>query len=576
MRFDAHTHFVSVADAVGAPGSPDPRLRAGVDRRRCRRWCSRSGRSRTRLERRRADDGRALAQLRIDPRTTVSTTARRPTPCAPLIELPRRRPRRFALALAIHPDEIGRPRPPWTRTAGGCSIPPRWPRRPTTTARFVQGSWAEFGLAKSGYVVADSGWFSDRSACYLAAGRPVVAQDTGFGRRLPVGAGLFAFAERRRRRSRRSRSCERTTSATAARRARSPRPPRLGPRARRRCSSGCCGERAAVGRELLDGAAPQRGQQALELVSAGPTATRPARRSRSSACDGDDGTEVGPDLQGPLPRAAARRRRAPPSRSSCTSRCASSRPTGGSWRRRGSGRGARGGRRADARALAADREGRRASSCGRWASSRSGRRSRGGSAGCTGASPAGWTSCTPRNPHLLDLSADWFRSWCERRRAALAGSDDDRAPELLAALDGYDERRRRARRAAAHLLHGELYPSNVLVVREDRTTARLSGRLGDGGDRPGRCSTSRRSPAAGRAPSAKRLAPPTATASGGAAARSAASSRGTGALPAAPRAPVDRLVRRLAAAARARPRLARRGARAHAPSWGSAMSPTAC
>jgi glycosyltransferase involved in cell wall biosynthesis len=47
---------------------------------------------------------------------------------------------------------------------------------------------------KSGYVVSGSGWFSDRSACYLASGRPVIAQDTGFGRRLPTGLGLFAFS----------------------------------------------------------------------------------------------------------------------------------------------------------------------------------------------------------------------------------------------------------------------------------------------------------------------------------------------------------------------------------------------
>jgi glycosyltransferase involved in cell wall biosynthesis len=47
---------------------------------------------------------------------------------------------------------------------------------------------------KSGYVVSRSGWFSDRSACYLASGRPVIAQDTGFGRRLPTGDGLFAFS----------------------------------------------------------------------------------------------------------------------------------------------------------------------------------------------------------------------------------------------------------------------------------------------------------------------------------------------------------------------------------------------
>jgi glycosyltransferase involved in cell wall biosynthesis len=38
-----------------------------------------------------------------------------------------------------------------------------------------------------------TGWFSERSACYLAAGRPVVVQDTGFGTVLPLGEGLFAF-----------------------------------------------------------------------------------------------------------------------------------------------------------------------------------------------------------------------------------------------------------------------------------------------------------------------------------------------------------------------------------------------
>ena len=38
-----------------------------------------------------------------------------------------------------------------------------------------------------------SGWFSERSACYLAAGRPVITQDTGFGSILPTGEELFAF-----------------------------------------------------------------------------------------------------------------------------------------------------------------------------------------------------------------------------------------------------------------------------------------------------------------------------------------------------------------------------------------------
>jgi hypothetical protein len=58
---------------------------------------------------------------------------------------------------------------------------------------FVQCSKAEIGLAKSGYAAGRSGWFSDRSVCYLASGRPVVAQETGFSRFLPTSEGLFAF-----------------------------------------------------------------------------------------------------------------------------------------------------------------------------------------------------------------------------------------------------------------------------------------------------------------------------------------------------------------------------------------------
>ena len=60
--------------------------------------------------------------------------------------------------------------------------------------QFVQGSKAELAIAKSGYVLSRCGWFSDRSVCYLASGRPVIAHDTGFASRLPTGAGLFGFA----------------------------------------------------------------------------------------------------------------------------------------------------------------------------------------------------------------------------------------------------------------------------------------------------------------------------------------------------------------------------------------------
>jgi hypothetical protein len=72
--------------------------------------------------------------------------------------------------------------------------PARVARTPAAYRAFVRGSKAEFGVAKSGYVAARCGWFSDRSLCYLASGRPVIAQETGFSRFLPTGEGLFAFA----------------------------------------------------------------------------------------------------------------------------------------------------------------------------------------------------------------------------------------------------------------------------------------------------------------------------------------------------------------------------------------------
>lgn len=59
--------------------------------------------------------------------------------------------------------------------------------------RYVETSKAEWSVAKNGYVVGQPGWFSCRSACYLAAARPVVVQDTGFGAVLPVGEGLLSF-----------------------------------------------------------------------------------------------------------------------------------------------------------------------------------------------------------------------------------------------------------------------------------------------------------------------------------------------------------------------------------------------
>lgn len=91
---------------------------------------------------------------------------------------------------------------------GGASRPPRqellrhgwklqealeFARDPWGYQQFVQRSWGEFSVAKHGYVLARTGWFSERSANYLASGRPVVLQDTGFSSVLPTGEGLLAF-----------------------------------------------------------------------------------------------------------------------------------------------------------------------------------------------------------------------------------------------------------------------------------------------------------------------------------------------------------------------------------------------
>lgn len=65
---------------------------------------------------------------------------------------------------------------------------------PWAYRRYIQESKAEFSVAKHGYVISRSGWFSERSASYLASGRPVLIQETGFSDWLPTGAGVVPFA----------------------------------------------------------------------------------------------------------------------------------------------------------------------------------------------------------------------------------------------------------------------------------------------------------------------------------------------------------------------------------------------
>ena len=109
------------------------------------------------------------------------------------LDLPRRVRARFELALDIHPDE--------TRDlaalndAGWRLVDPRSAcGDPDAYRAFVQGSRAELMVAQNMYVATRGGWFSDRSACYLASGKPVLAQDTGFPDALPTGDGLLAFS----------------------------------------------------------------------------------------------------------------------------------------------------------------------------------------------------------------------------------------------------------------------------------------------------------------------------------------------------------------------------------------------
>jgi hypothetical protein len=108
------------------------------------------------------------------------------------MKLPAATSEKFMLALSIHPNER---KDLAQLEANGWHLldPVRVAATPALYREFVQGSKAEFGISKSGYVASNCGWFSDRSTCYLASGRPVIAQETGFSRFLPTGEGLFSF-----------------------------------------------------------------------------------------------------------------------------------------------------------------------------------------------------------------------------------------------------------------------------------------------------------------------------------------------------------------------------------------------
>ncbi|NQU10760.1 hypothetical protein HQ590_08220 [bacterium] len=110
---------------------------------------------------------------------------------APYLDLPARTGALLELAVA------GANAPRAELTAHGWRLrdPAPLSRDPWTYEDYLRGSRAEFSVAKHGYVVSRSGWFSERSAAYLAIGRPVVLQDTGYTDWLPAGDGVLAFSD---------------------------------------------------------------------------------------------------------------------------------------------------------------------------------------------------------------------------------------------------------------------------------------------------------------------------------------------------------------------------------------------
>jgi len=111
-----------------------------------------------------------------------------------LIDLPGRvEDAEFELALDIHPADAADRR---TLEANHWNVVSarRLAATPGAFREYIRASCAEFSVAQPAYVETASGWFSDRTAAYLAAGRPALVQDTGIGELMPLGEGLLTFS----------------------------------------------------------------------------------------------------------------------------------------------------------------------------------------------------------------------------------------------------------------------------------------------------------------------------------------------------------------------------------------------
>jgi len=190
MRFAGHTHHMTVGQAIGTPACTIPSC--GID------WLKT-------LPPIVLTHWPIASRLTYDGLTTIGNWrgygsvehrgvhyGQKAHSVRQFIDLPRLGPCSFMPALAIHAGETGD-----LAALGehGWQLldPAVVAGTPDAYRSFIQESKAELGIAKSGYAVSRCGWFSDRSAAYLASGRPVIGQDTGFADFLPTGAGLFSF-----------------------------------------------------------------------------------------------------------------------------------------------------------------------------------------------------------------------------------------------------------------------------------------------------------------------------------------------------------------------------------------------
>ena len=190
MRLDGHTHFVTVGQAIGRNGCEVPTC--GRD------WIPTlppvvldewpTGENITRNAFTTIGNWRGYGSIEYEGKHY----GQKAHSLRQFFPLPTRTTEKFELALSIHPGEEN-DLAALNQNGWQLIDPAEVAGSPAAYRDFVRGSKAEFGIAKSGYVVSRCGWFSDRSACYLASGRPVLAQETGFSDFLPTGEGLHAF-----------------------------------------------------------------------------------------------------------------------------------------------------------------------------------------------------------------------------------------------------------------------------------------------------------------------------------------------------------------------------------------------